>query len=83
MLKAKAAREASRNDETAAKLGAKYQLYPNRIYTLEEAAARRPGCSFLRQDRPGASWEAEVREFYAKIGQLIVGRGALSRRSGR
>ena len=31
MLKAKAAREALRNDATAAKLGAKYQLYPNQI----------------------------------------------------
>ena len=47
MLKAKAAREALRNDATAAKLGAKYQLYPNQIYAwkkqlLDGAAAVSP-----------------------------------------
>ena len=36
MLKPKAAREALRNDATAAKLGAKYQLYPNQIYAWKK-----------------------------------------------
>ena len=83
MLKSKAALEALRNDATAPKLGGEVSAVPEPDLRLEESAAQRHGCSFLRQDRQRASWEAEVREFYAKIGQLTVGRGILSRRSGR
>ena len=82
MLKAKAALEALRNEATAAKLGAKYQLYPNQIYAWKKQLLDGAAAVFSGQDRQRASWEAEVREFYAKIGQLTVGRGVLSRRSG-
>jgi hypothetical protein len=83
VLKAKVTLKALRNEATAAKLGSEVSAPPEPDLRLEEAAARRRGCNSLRQDRQGASREAEVSELYTEIGQLTVGRGFLSRRSGR
>ena len=55
MLKAKAALEALRNDATAAKLRAKYQLYPNQIYASKEQLLDGAAAVFSgRTDNEGA-----------------------------
>src|SRR5690242_12657791 len=56
------------DEATVAELAAKYQFHPHQFYALEEAAARRRGCGFLRRDRQGGEPEAEISELYAKIG---------------
>jgi transposase len=83
-LKAKIALEALREQATVPELAQRYQVHPNQIYAwkkqLQEQAAR----AFEAGGGDAAAGrEREIERLHAKIGELIVERDFLARRSGR
>ena len=82
-LKAKIALEAMREQVSIADLAQRYEVHPNQIYAwkkqlLDQKAAR----AFDTGNGDGAA-EREIERLHAKIGQLIVERDFLAKRSGR
>jgi transposase len=83
-LKAKIALEALREQASVADLAQRYQVHPNQIYAwkkqLQDQAARAFEVGAGGGD---AGREREIDRLHAKIGQLIVERDFLAKRSGR
>jgi transposase len=84
VLKAKIALEALREQATVADLAQRYQVHPNQIYAWKKQLQDQAARAFESGDGAGAAdHDREIERLHAKIGQLIVERDFLAKRSGR
>lgn len=83
-LKAKIALEALREQAPVPELAQRYQVHPNQIYTWKKQLQDQAAKAFESgQSSATADHEREIERLHAKIGELIVERDFLARRSGR
>jgi transposase len=83
-LKAKIALEAMREQTTVAELAQRYQVHPNQIYAWKKQLLDQAARAFESGSGDGAAdREREIEKLHAKIGQLIIERDFLAKRSGR
>jgi transposase len=83
-LKAKIALEALREQASVADLAQRYQVHPNQIYAWKKQLQDQAARAFQSGQGDGAGErEREIERLHAKIGQLIVERDFLAKRSGR
>jgi transposase len=83
-LKAKIALEALREQATVADLAQRYQVHPNQIYAWKKQLLDQAARAFENGNGDGAAeHERGIERLHAKIGQLIVERDFLAKRSGR
>jgi transposase len=84
-LKAKIALEAVREQASITDLAQRYEVHPNQIYAWKKQLLEQAARAFdvgAGQDAE-AGWDREIEKLHAKIGQLIIERDFLAKRSGR
>jgi len=82
-LKAKIALEALREQATVADLAQRYQVHPNQIYAWKKQLQDQAAKAFETGGNTAGDHDREIDRLHAKIGELIVERDFLARRSGR
>ena len=83
-MKARVALEALSGAYTMAELAAKHSVHPNMITQWKRKAKDGlPGIFTRKTEKKGASYEVEVKELHAKIGELTVENDFLAKAFGR
>ena len=83
-LKAKIALEALREQATVADLAQRSQVHPNQMYAWKKQLLDQAARAFESVSGDGtADRGREIEKLHAKIGQLVIERDFLAKRSGR
>lgn len=82
-FKAKVALEAAKEEKTLAELAQHYELHVNQISTWKQELLEGMSRLFEKEGEVKRDQTAEVKELYAKIGELTMEKDFLSSKLGR